>query len=72
MLLRLLYRAETVDQGRILFLGRDIARLRDDKRPDEADTIETVEALFSAQVDTGHREEDAKDAQLDLFGDKPR
>src|SRR6202046_1139453 len=26
-LLRLLYRAETVDDGRILFLGRDIARL---------------------------------------------
>jgi cell division transport system ATP-binding protein len=26
-LLRLLYRAETVDEGRILFLGRDVARL---------------------------------------------
>jgi cell division transport system ATP-binding protein len=26
-LLRLLYRAETVDQGRILFMGRDVARL---------------------------------------------
>src|SRR5579863_3483393 len=26
-LLRLLYRAETVDDGRILFMGRDIARL---------------------------------------------
>jgi cell division transport system ATP-binding protein len=26
-LLRMLYRAETVDQGRILFLGRDISRL---------------------------------------------
>jgi cell division transport system ATP-binding protein len=32
-LLRLLYRSETVDQGRILFLGRDIARLRDDSVP---------------------------------------
>src|SRR5579863_6218368 len=32
-LLRLLYRAETVDDGRILFLGRDIARLRDDSIP---------------------------------------
>src|SRR3954468_2177295 len=32
-LLRLLYRAETVDQGRILFLGRDIARLREDSIP---------------------------------------
>src|SRR6185436_3595024 len=26
-LLRLLYRSETVDDGRILFMGRDIARL---------------------------------------------
>jgi cell division transport system ATP-binding protein len=32
-LLRLLYRAEMVEQGRILFLGRDIARLRDDSVP---------------------------------------
>ena len=32
-LLRMLYRAETVDDGRILFLGRDIARLRDDAVP---------------------------------------
>ncbi|MCU0656582.1 MAG: ATP-binding cassette domain-containing protein [Polyangiaceae bacterium] len=32
-LLRLLYRAETVDEGRILFLGRDIARLTDDSVP---------------------------------------
>jgi cell division transport system ATP-binding protein len=32
-LLRLLYRAETVDDGRILFLGRDIARLRADAIP---------------------------------------
>ena len=32
-LLRLLYRAETVDDGRILFLGRDVARLRDDAVP---------------------------------------
>jgi len=32
-LLRLLYRAETVDDGRILFLGRDIARLRRDSVP---------------------------------------
>src|SRR6185295_10100295 len=29
-LLRLLYRAETVDDGRILFLGRDVARLTDE------------------------------------------
>src|SRR4051812_23422106 len=32
-LLRLLYRAETVDQGRILFLGRDVARLTEDSVP---------------------------------------
>jgi cell division transport system ATP-binding protein len=32
-LLRLLYRGETVDDGRILFLGRDVARLRDDAVP---------------------------------------
>jgi len=32
-LLRLLYRAETVDDGRILFLGRDVARLRSDAVP---------------------------------------
>src|SRR5271156_6504418 len=32
-LLRMLYRAETVDQGRILFLGRDIARLTEASVP---------------------------------------
>src|SRR5580658_682558 len=32
-LLRLLYRAETVDDGRILFLGRDVARLRGNAIP---------------------------------------
>jgi cell division transport system ATP-binding protein len=32
-LLRMLYRAETVDQGRILFLGRDVARLTSDSIP---------------------------------------
>ncbi len=32
-LLRLLYRAERVDQGRILFMGRDVARLRDESVP---------------------------------------
>lgn len=32
-LLRLLYRAETVDDGRILFLGRDIARLASESIP---------------------------------------
>src|SRR5260370_15537469 len=32
-LLRLLYRADTVDDGRILSLCRDVARLRDDAIP---------------------------------------
>ena len=32
-LLRLLYRAERVDDGRILFMGRDVARLREDSVP---------------------------------------
>jgi cell division transport system ATP-binding protein len=32
-LLRLLYRAEMVDQGRILFMGRDVARLTDQSVP---------------------------------------
>jgi cell division transport system ATP-binding protein len=32
-LLRLLYRAEMVDDGRILFLGRDVARLTSDSIP---------------------------------------
>jgi cell division transport system ATP-binding protein len=32
-ILRLLYRADTVDDGRILFLGRDVARLRHDAVP---------------------------------------
>lgn len=32
-LLRLLYRAEVVDDGRILFLGRDVAKLREDAIP---------------------------------------
>jgi cell division transport system ATP-binding protein len=32
-LLKLVYRAETVDDGRILFCGRDVARLTDDSIP---------------------------------------
>ncbi|HEX7664778.1 MAG TPA: cell division ATP-binding protein FtsE [Polyangiaceae bacterium] len=32
-MLRLLYRSETVDEGRILFLGRDVARLTDASVP---------------------------------------
>jgi cell division transport system ATP-binding protein len=32
-LLKLIYRADTVDEGRILFCGRDIARLTEDSIP---------------------------------------
>ncbi|MDP1826773.1 MAG: hypothetical protein Q8L48_26110 [Archangium sp.] len=41
-----------------------IARVRDDKKASEADTIVTVRALFEAQVGSGHRE---KPPQLSLF-----
>ncbi len=41
-----------------------IARIRDDKAAKDADTLETVKALFQAQVDSRHREESA---QLGLF-----
>ena len=34
-----------------------IHRIRDDKTPAEADTLAAAEALFRAQVDSGHREE---------------
>ena len=34
-----------------------IVRVRDDKKPDEADRIEAVEALFASQLESGHREE---------------
>lgn len=57
-----------------------ILKIRTDKLPNECDTVETVEALFFAQVETGHREEPieppkpiakephtAKRAQLSLF-----
>ena len=33
-----------------------IARIRDDKTPDQADGLAAVEALFAAQVASGHRE----------------
>lgn len=41
-----------------------IARLRDDKAPADADRLETVRALFDAQVKSGHRE---RAPQLGLF-----
>jgi len=34
-----------------------IVRIRNDKLPDLADRIDAVQALFSAQVETGHRED---------------
>lgn len=52
------------DSGYALRFPR-IARIRDDKRPEQADTLATVKALFEAQVGSGHRE-DAP--QLGLFG----
>lgn len=33
-----------------------IVRIRDDKRADEADKLETVQKLFESQLETGHRE----------------
>lgn len=41
-----------------------IARLRDDKRAQDADTLTVVKALFEAQVGSGHREQPS---QLSLF-----
>lgn len=34
-----------------------IARIRDDKKPDEADSIDAVRALWDAQLASGHRED---------------
>jgi DNA ligase-1 len=34
-----------------------IVRIRDDKKPEDADRIEGVEALFRQQVESGHRED---------------
>jgi DNA ligase-1 len=58
-----------------------ILRIRNDKRPEEIDTVATVEALFRSQVASGHREEPQAGAlprgrrarqpspQLSLFSD---
>ncbi len=59
-----------------------IVRVRNDKSAAEADRVETVEALFAAQVASGHREHapaavprntrpPAARAQLSLFADEP-
>jgi DNA ligase-1 len=38
-----------------------IARIRDDKKPAEADTLDTVRALWEAQLASGHREDLGKE-----------
>ena len=62
-----------------------IARIRSDKTPDQIDTLETVERILAAQVDSGHREDRPAtaqtrtkkvkapndDRQLGLFGAPP-
>ena len=57
-----------------------ILRIREDKTIADCDTLETVEALFAAQIESGHREEplvEPKPApvspprQLTLFDKKP-
>ncbi len=55
------------DSGFALRFPR-IARIRTDKRPEEADRLETVRALFDGQVASGHRE---RSPQLGLFDDVP-
>lgn len=37
-----------------------IAHIRNDKKPEDADTLETVRGLFESQLATGHREEAAE------------
>lgn len=49
-----------------------IARIRDDKRAEDADTLATVHALWEAQVASGHREEPPAERQLSLFGPSRR
>jgi DNA ligase 1 len=62
-----------------------ILRIRDDKKPEEADSVTTVEALFNSQLESGHREVEtaaerkskrkgpknkvAPKKQMSLFGD---
>jgi DNA ligase-1 len=63
-----------------------IARIRDDKKPEDADRIEAVEAIYRAQIASGHREhapapertpprkkkKRPPSPQLSLFGDERR
>ncbi len=46
-----------------------IVRVRDDKRPADADRLETVTNLWRAQLASGHRESEKPRAQLSLFDD---
>jgi DNA ligase-1 len=59
-----------------------IVRVRHDKLPENADSIEAVEAIFASQVASGHREHGTRERkrdrtsvegrssrQLSLFGD---
>jgi hypothetical protein len=63
-----------------------IAHIRDDKKPEEADTLDVVRGLYEAQLASGHREDKpekkkgrrsgrrpdvrAKSKQLKLFEDE--
>ncbi|HEY8077724.1 MAG TPA: hypothetical protein VIF62_26540, partial [Labilithrix sp.] len=49
-------RSERHSSGFALRFPR-IARIRDDKRPDEADTVATVQRLYESQLASGHRED---------------
>ena len=56
-----------------------IARIRDDKKPEEADTLDAVKAIWESQLASGHREDlvatdrkkpRQKSKQLRLFDDE--
>ena len=51
-----LQRSDRHSSGYALRFPR-IARIRDDKKPEEADTLDGVKALWEAQLASGHREE---------------
>jgi DNA ligase 1 len=51
-----LQRSERHTSGFALRFPR-IARIRDDKKPEEADTLDAVKALWQSQLDSGHRED---------------
>jgi DNA ligase 1 len=55
-----LQRSERHTSGFALRFPR-IHRIRDDKRPEDADTLDAVRALWEAQLASGHREESRKE-----------